>query len=180
MEAVKIHLPQELFESAEMRPYEGTVACDRLEAGPDTYTFEGPVAWSVEVTNTGDGLLVMGRAQAQATTQCARCLEDVSYDLSGDIEGYYLVGGEEAETPEDLEDDEFEYVPDNHVIDIAPLIEQALLLELPLVPLCDDDCKGLCPHCGKNLNEGPCDCDEKASSTDDNPFAALKNLHFDD
>lgn len=184
MEAVKIHLPQELFESAEMRHYDGQANLEALVAGPDAYAFSGPVAWSVDVTNTGDALLVMGTATADATTQCARCLDDVSYQLSGDIEGYFLIGGEEAEVPEDMEDDEFDYVPDNHTIDLAPLIEQALLLELPLVPLCSDDCKGLCPHCGANLNEGPCGCAEReaeeAAAAPGNPFAALKNLTFDE
>lgn len=184
MEAVKIHLPQELFESAEMRHYDGQAKLEALQAGPDAYAFAGPVDWSVDVTNTGDALLVMGTATADAATACARCLDDVSYHLEGDIEGYFLIGGEEAEVPEDMEDDEFDYVPDNHTIDLAPLIEQALLLELPLVPLCSDDCKGLCPRCGANLNEGPCGCAEaaaeEAAAAPDNPFAALKNLKFDE
>lgn len=181
MEAVTIALPQELFESAEMRTYEGQMTLDTLSAGPDTYTFAAPVSWSVDITNTGGAFLVMGTARADAVTQCARCLEDVPYQLEGDIEGYFLIGGEEAETPDDLEGDEFDMVPENHVIDIAPLIEQALLLELPLVPLCTDDCKGLCAHCGANLNEGPCGCgQEDPAQAPGNPFAALKDLKFED
>lgn len=181
MEPVNIHLPQELFESAEMRHYEGQAPLAVLQAGPDTYTFAEPVEWSADITNTGGALLVMGQARANAVTQCARCLDDVSYQLEGDIEGYFLIGGEEAEAPDDLEGDEFDLVPENHVIDLAPLIEQALLLELPLVPLCDDNCKGLCPQCGANLNEGPCGCGrEDRAEAPDNPFAALKNLKFDE
>ena len=57
-----------------------------------------------------------------------------------------------------MEGDEFDFLPDNRKIDLVPLIVAALLLEVPLVPLCDDDCKGLCPQCGANLNEGPCGC----------------------
>lgn len=62
---------------------------------------------------------------------------------------------------------------------MTPLIEQALLLELPLVPLCADDCKGICPRCGANLNEGPCSCAE-AAPAEDGPFAALRNLKLED
>ena len=97
MEPVNIHLPQELFESAEMRHYEGQAPLALLQAGPDTYTFAEPVVWSADITNTGGALLVMGQARANAVTQCARCLDDVSYQLEGDIEGYFLIGGEEAE-----------------------------------------------------------------------------------
>lgn len=100
----------------------------------------------MEATNTGDAILIQGTAAGDAATQCARCLEDVTYGLEGDIEGYFLVGGEEeAETPEDMEGDEFDFLPDNRKIDLVPLIVAALLLEVPLVPLCDDDCKGCAP-----------------------------------
>lgn len=173
-----IALPEELFETAESRHFEGEAALGELTAGADAYRFAGPVAWSADVTNTGGALLVMGTATAAATTACARCLEDVTYDLAGDIEGYFVIGGEEA-APEDMEGDEFDYLPDNRVVDVVPLIEQALLLELPLVPLCADDCKGICPRCGENLNEGPCGCDEAAPDAD-GPFAALRNLKLED
>ena len=59
------------------------------------------------------------------------------------------------------------------------------VFELPLVPLCDEDCKGLCPTCGANLNEGPCGCEKEQSDGPDecelakNPFAALANFSFD-
>ena len=151
-----IAIPEALLETAATRHFEGTLDLAELAAGPDTYTFAAPVSWSVEATNTGDAILIQGTAAGDATTQCARCLEDVTYGLEGDIEGYFLIGGEEeAETPEDMEGDEFDFLPDNRKIDLVPLIVAALLLEVPLVPLCDDDCKGLCPQCGANLNEGP-------------------------
>lgn len=135
----------------------------------------------MEATNTGDAILVQGTAAGDATTQCARCLEDVTYGLEGDIEGYFLIGGEEeAETPEDMEGDEFDFLPDNRKIDLVPLIVAALLLEVPLVPLCDDDCKGLCPQCGANLNEGPCGCSRDEADVEASPFAALKNFDFGD
>ena len=177
--ATAIAVPEELFETAATLHFEGAAPLEELVAGPDTYRFAEPVAWSVDVTNTGDALLVMGRANGRAVTPCARCLEDVAYDVEGDIEGYFIVGGEEAAAPEDMEGDEFDYLPENHVIDMVPLIVSALLLELPLVPLCDDDCKGLCPQCGANLNEGPCTCDAPAEAAEESPFAALKDFKFE-
>ncbi len=176
-----IAIPEALLETAATRHFEGTLDLAELAAGPDTYTFAAPVSWSVEATNTGDAILVQGTAAGDATTQCARCLEDVTYGLEGDIEGYFLIGGEEeAETPEDMEGDEFDFLPDNRKIDLVPLIVAALLLEVPLVPLCDDDCKGLCPQCGANLNEGPCGCSRDEADVEASPFAALKNFDFGD
>ncbi|MCQ5072305.1 YceD family protein, partial [Adlercreutzia sp. DFI.6.23] len=63
---------------------------------------------------------------------------------------------------------------------LVPLILAALLLEVPLVPLCDDDCKGLCPQCGANLDEGPCGCSRDEADVEASPFAALKNFDFGD
>ena len=99
-----IAIPEALLETAATRHFEGTLDLAELAAGPDTYTFAAPVSWSVEATNTGDAILIQGTAAGDATTQCARCLEDVTYGLEGDIEGYFLIGGEEeAETPGDME-----------------------------------------------------------------------------
>ena len=90
-----IAIPEALLETAATRHFEGTLDLAELAAGPDTYTFAAPVTWSVEATNTGDAILIQGTAAGDATTQCARCLEDVTYGLEGDIEGYFLIGGEE-------------------------------------------------------------------------------------
>lgn len=177
-----IQVPERLLETAEMEHYEGTLPLEELASGPDTYAFVGPITWAVDVTNTGDAILVRGKSTSEATTACARCLEEVAYDLEGDIDGYFLIGGEEVEVeePDDMEGDEFDFLPDNHKIDLAPLITAGLVLELPRVPLCADDCKGLCPHCGKNLNEGPCDCAAEEPDFSESPFAALKNLKLED
>ena len=54
--------------------------------------------------------------------------------------------------------DEEIYPIDDDVIDLAPLVRDSVVLELPGAPLCREDCAGLCPQCGANLNEGPCGC----------------------
>ena len=101
-------------------------------------------------------------------------------DLFGELEGYGLVDGEDA--PEDMEADEFSILPADRKIDLAPIIQAALLLDVPYVPLCSEDCTGLCPTCGANLNEGDCGC---AAATEEevdasNPFAALRSLKLED
>lgn len=180
MEPLRVHIPSELFSPAESTHFEGEIEVPVMKAGPDLYTFSGSLAWQVDVTNTGDAFLVMGTVEGQAATSCARCLAEVTFPVMGEIEGYFLIGAD-AQAPDDMDADEFDVLPDDNTIDLAPLITAALLLEFPLVPLCEDACKGLCPTCGANLNDGDCGCDA-ANEGDDavapNPFAVLKGYSF--
>ena len=180
METTRISIPSELFAPAESSHFEGTFSVPVMKAGPDLYDFAEPLVWQVDVTNTGEALLVTGTVEGDAKTSCARCVEEFSLSLTGEIEGYYLLDAEKG-APEDMDDDEFDVLPENNVIDLEPLIRAALLLEFPLVPLCDDDCKGLCPTCGANLNDGSCCCAPVADDDDTppNPFAALKDFPFE-
>lgn len=178
MEPVKIHIPHELFEPAEMQVFSRTATLGDVQMAGDAYAFSDPCSWQVEITNTGGALLVRGKAEAVGACACARCLEEASIPLVGDIEGYFVISAEGED--EDLEGDEFELLPESHEIDIAPLIVQGLMLAAPTQPLCQPDCKGLCPHCGADLNEGPCACSLVDESEDDsNPFSVLKGITFD-
>lgn len=180
MDSIRIEIPNELFAPAESSHFEGEAQIDVLKAGPDLYSFAEPVNWQVDITNTGDAFLVMGTAEGEAVTSCARCLESVTLPFMGEIEGYFLIDGEESEKPEDMDEDEFEVLGEDNIIDMLPLINAALLLEVPLVPLCDDDCKGICLECGANLNTDECTCEaSEEEDLSDNPFAALKGLKFD-
>ena len=179
MESTRIHIPTELFAPAESSHFQGSYAAPVVKAGPDLYDFAEPLAWQVDVTNTGDALLVTGTVEGKTKTSCARCLDDFSFDVTGEVEGYFLLDAEKI-APEDMDEDEFEVLPDNNIIDLEPLITAALLLEFPLVPLCEDNCKGLCATCGTNLNEGNCDCEPSAEEDEvANPFSVLKDFPFD-
>ena len=160
MDALRIQVPHELFAPAESSHFEGSIAIPVMKAGPDLYDFAGPLAWQADISNT----------------------DEVSFPVTGEIEGYFLLDETKA-APEDMDEDEFDVLPADKVIDLEPLITAALLLEFPLIPLCDEECKGLCPQCGANLNEGPCGCEPAADDDDDmppNPFAALKDFPFDE
>ena len=101
MDAVKFEVPPELFVTAESSSFAGQLNLGTLEAGPDTYRFKKPIDWNVTVSNTGDALLVMGRAHALASVPCARCLDDFDVELDGEVEGYFLLSPDDA-APEDL------------------------------------------------------------------------------
>lgn len=147
-------------------------------AGGGEHGLEDGVDYDVILTNTGEAVLLTGIVHATAMGGCARCLDPVEYDIAGEVEGYFLFDGGVTEV-EDMDSDEFDYVDADGSVDIAPAIEAALVFDTPYILLCDPDCKGLCPQCGTNLNEGPCSCELPDDSDDDagdNPFAVLRDL----
>ena len=183
MDSTTIHVSQELFAPAESSSFAGVFAPEDLQAGPDTYTFKEPLSWNVLVSNTGGALLVSGTVTGTGVTECARCLEPLDVAINGEVEGYYLLNAEEVEF-EEGEDEEFEVLGEDNTIDLVPLLEAAILVDLPLQPLCREDCAGICPDCGVNLNEQSCDCAQKRAQADaefeeaKNPFAKLKELNL--
>lgn len=115
-----------------------------------------------------DMALVEGELSLDVTMPCSRCLKPVPVRIAVPFREHFMVGGDPQTEEEDL------YVPvESNEIDLTPYVEEAVQLELPLVPLCAEDCKGLCPECGKDLNEGECGCDRTPI---DPRLAALKDL----
>lgn len=94
-----------------------------------------------------EGVLVTGTATVQLRGQCARCLDDIEEQGSFDVQELYFYPGKEIEEDESLIVDE--------MIDLEEALRDAVVLELPFTPLCEDDCLGLCPECGAALNDDP-------------------------
>lgn len=178
-----IELPEELFEGSGSSAYSGVLQLDQLRVGPDTYVFQEELPWNVVVIGAGEGqFMVSGSIEGLATTDCARCLEPFQIDLDGEVEGFIFVTDPGDDLPEEMDEDEFVVMDEHHGADIRTFLEAALVLDAPRVPIHDDDCKGLCPQCGANLNEGPCGCTNEPDSdfeANKNPFAALKDFKFD-
>ena len=121
---------------------------------------------AVTFSRTPQGLYAQGRLQAFSHEQCVRCLIDVDQPLSWKIGDLFFY------PPENAPQDALTVGEDVH-IDLAPLVRENMLLSKPMRILCRPDCKGLCPNCGQNWNEGPCDCREENG---DPRWAALQNL----
>ncbi len=113
-----------------------------------------------------DGVLATGTASAAWVGECRRCLRPVGGELVADFRELF------SDTAEDGEGYPFR----GEHIDFAPLAREVILLELPLAPLCAEDCHGLCPTCGRDLNEGRCEC---ATEAVDPRWAALDVLRGD-
>ena len=151
---------------------------DLAQTGVDQDGPEPVLTGPVRLMHTIDGVLVQGDLEGEITLQCARCLEPVSVPIEVPVEEIYrptldVVTGQPVQ-PE--EEDQALWINEHHILDMTEVLRQDVLVALPVHVLCREDCKGLCPTCGKNLNEGPCDC-----STEPDPrWATLRNLLNDD
>jgi uncharacterized protein len=101
---------------------------------------------------------------------CARCLEPLAVDVEADVAELYAEPGQDSEVEEGYE------IRDG-VIDLDHLVRDALLPRIPVAPRCREDCRGLCPSCGSNLNEGDCDCEPDDR---DLRWSALEGLRLND
>lgn len=179
--AVRVDLSEHLENPGDSYNATGVLEAASYNVGEKEYRLKAGISYDVVFTNAGTGILATGMVRAEAQGECDRCLEPTEFDIAGEIEEFYLF--EEPEDPEAYEDG-YELVGEDKVIDLSEAINDAVVMDTPFVVLCQPDCKGLCPSCGHNLNEGPCDCaaQEEVDWVDnpDNPFAALKNLKLDE
>lgn len=106
-------------------------------------------------------IIVEARLKAEIEMPCSRCLKEHRQQVDEAFEVIYLPEPEEQENVDELElvetDLNVEYYA-GETIDLAELAREQLLVLLPLKPLCQEDCAGLCPSCGQDLNEGTCMC----------------------
>jgi len=137
--------------------------------------FDTPVRGKVEVDRTAQTLRLRGHLATTAPFVCGRCLTPYRQDMAIAVEEDFLVG--EIAAPRDgaLRPEDF-VVPlgPDLVLDVTEAIRQHLLLAVPMVPVCRPDCRGLCPRCGKNLNEQDCGCEPM--ETIDPRLAPLREL----
>jgi uncharacterized protein len=112
---------------------------------------------SVEVTLSSypGGVMASGTVEAPWTGECRRCGGPVGGEVRAAVRERYVSDG-------DTEGDDEAYPLTDDELDLEPLARDAVLLELPLAPLCADDCLGLCPQCGVNRNEETCACEQPA------------------
>ncbi len=96
-----------------------------------------------------EGVVVRGRVEGRYESQCSRCLEPIGSELTCDVRELFEPDPIEGET----------YPLAHEEVDLELPVRDAVLVELPLAPLCSERCAGLCPVCGANRNEVACDCD---------------------
>ena len=141
----------------------------------DEYRIVTPVDLAFEIHKDKDKFRLGGTVVTELELPCSSCLEPFRLPVAAPFDLRYLPASEvssDGEREVDDEDLETSYY-ENDAIDLNGLMREQFYLALPMKPLCRDDCRGLCPQCGTNLNTGNCSC---APGWEDPRLAALKNL----
>ena len=129
----------------------GEYMLPELVSGGEIYAVKGTVQLELLLQNIGPGIRVSGLVSADLLHDCSRCLNPSVTGVQADVdEVFYLaVHGEYDEEPDT-------YKVEHDSVDLAALIQESLLINLPVAPLCRPDCRGICPVCGQNLNDADC------------------------
>ena len=135
--------------------------------------FVKPIYARVQLARHMDEVYAKADFSTSVEIECRRCAEPFETDIAAKIEVQFY----HTEEPDQIDPwllDVGERYYSGDFIDLSEEVRQALMLEIPIWPLCSESCQGLCPYCGENLNMTSCNCSapEKASS----PFAVLADL----
>ena len=167
---MSLDVSKALKNHGQLYPFKSGVELEAMEVLSDPVHFVD-ISVEGEYLCTGDNRISLkAEVNAVADTRCSRCLEPVSVPVKAEVDAIF----DRQPDPDDPDLYSFEA----STVELTDAVRDALLLELPLRILCAEDCKGLCPVCGINLNKGTCTCQEGAEVL--NPFSALKNIVLND
>lgn len=166
----------------------GEATAEELGLAETDATLRGPVSISLDLAQADEMIAVTGVLEGTVVRQCVRCLKEYEDSLVFSVRAAFAREGKESKVgahqpktgeprrgrlgstkavtdveAEDEGDDRYFYQGDH--IELAPMLREHIILASPMQPLCRENCAGLCARCGKDLNEGPCQCPAEAPST---------------
>lgn len=161
----------------EEQPESFPVLAEMIKSGE--LDFPAPVKTRLRIFRIGDFIEVEGLFETATRLVCGRCLKEFETQLASEIALTYT--RKNIAMREDLSRNEVELSPEDaglitfrgDKIDLREGLQEQIVMALPVRPLCRDNCKGLCPQCGADLNKGACGCDRTPAN---NQFSALKKL----
>jgi uncharacterized protein len=130
----------------------------------DIGKFTAPIHLDAQVRKVKEEITIEGRISTHLNMTCSRCLTRYDESIEDTFEVIYLPRFDTQEVVDEVELEEVDLnvsYYESETISLTELIREQLLLLLPVKPLCQDDCAGLCPSCGQNLNEGACTCSKE-------------------
>ena len=139
--------PQDL----DLRPRE-------VAENPSFEFFVGPVDAAIAIVRSGMRLLVTGSVSYRARIECAICGCEFETDFKEPVTAEFLSCNETAEDSGTESECEEEGGLRGNWLDLLPMVRDAIHLAVPIAPRCRPDCRGVCPECGANLNQGQCRC----------------------
>jgi uncharacterized protein len=110
-----------------------------------------PVELDLRLEAVMEGVLVTGTAHVGLEGECVRCLEPISDEVEVRFQELYVYDDKDVDPDEEIEVSTLQ----DDLLDLEPLLRDAVVLALPFQPLCQDDCPGLCPDCGARLADDP-------------------------
>ncbi len=152
-----------------------------LSLGGELVSLRAPAHCSATVSEKLDRVRVKGTVRASVDLKCCRCLKSFPHEVEQEFDLTYEpvpeveVGEEIALSYGDLEIGFYR----NDELDLSLIVGEQVLLEIPMKPVCREDCKGLCSHCGADLNEGLCDCSPQSFDPRLEPLRQLKKNMID-
>jgi len=159
---------------------EGRIEVD-ADLPPETFSLgeggdiqlRGPLAVHLVVTRVGQDLIARGRVHGELVIECRRCLEPVEHPIDEEVEFIYRSGIDRLTA----EEEEVYILPEGAgEVDLEDAVQEHLFLSIPRFVVCRAECRGLCPKCGIDLNEGTCTCED--DETDDR-WAPLRGLKLE-
>jgi uncharacterized protein len=152
----------------------------RTEAAPAELGIEvltvpegSPIHLDLRLEAVMEGVLVTGSAQADLVGECVRCLDPIEDSVDVRFQELFVYDDGRAVSSSELDDELDVRRLEGDLIDLEPLLRDAVVLALPFQPLCSDDCPGLCPECGERLADDP---DHQHADPIDPRWAALTDL----
>jgi uncharacterized protein len=136
---------------------------ETLELCVDGASFEEPVKVELSVSKSGDQLICRGQVKTSARLECSRCLSIYDQPLISNLDFAVDFGENPLPIYRDKSEEGNYFVadPSSVFFQLDNLVRETIILALPLKPLCSEDCKGLCPVCGTDLNKSQCNCVKK-------------------
>lgn len=131
-----------------------------LDIKPEEIDFSSEVKMKFSVLKVGNSFNCQGDIKTRLKLECARCLTEFVQPVTSRIE--FILEMDDEKIGTDTQDDDYQCISKETITyDLNPRVRETMILTLPIKPLCQEDCKGLCQFCGTNLNEKSCSCSQE-------------------
>jgi uncharacterized protein len=137
-------------------------------------TFVGPLHVDLTARSVGEGVFVRGKVSGKVKMPCRRCLAETEHALDETVD--FLFDEIRSDEEEEMEGEVYPLPERGDELDLTDAVREQVLLRVPQYVLCREECRGLCPRCGADMNEAPCGC---GPEEEDSPWGALKTIKFD-
>lgn len=154
---------RELRDAGDVFPIQGTVDIPRIAAENQQVVRLSPIAMDLKAIGADEVCRVHGQLETAFRYQCSRCLDEYDSPLCTSFDEQFSERVKQGDV----------HLVEGPQVDLTPYIEETVNLAIDFRPLCRDDCQGLCPVCGANLNHHQCNCDR---TVHDPRWAALEGL----